>query len=80
VELGWTKKRLVFKNAAFNEVLDRVERWYGVKFNVKGKPSNTRDYNADFEGQTLKSVLESLSYAFEFDYKIDRKELFVTFK
>ena len=69
-DLAWIDGVIYFENNTFGEVLDRLSLWYGVKFVLEGKPVTVKHYNALFRNESLKNVLENLSFTNQFTYKI----------
>ncbi|WP_020530428.1 FecR family protein [Flexithrix dorotheae] len=78
--LGWESGILFYKEASFEKILQKLEFWYGVEFEISGtKPELTR-YSGNYKNQSLKTILEGLSFAAGFDYKIQDKKVKIIFK
>ncbi|MBX2843974.1 MAG: FecR domain-containing protein [Flammeovirgaceae bacterium] len=75
--LSWKDNILYFENASFNEVKEKLERWYGVSFEVKGK-SLESEFEGEFHNESLKAVLEGLSFSVKFDFLIEDKVVTIT--
>jgi transmembrane sensor len=80
--LGWKKGILHFQKTPFNEIVEDLERWYGVEIEIKGidqipqyKCSGTFQPN-----EYLSNVLKVLSYSVEFEYTINGNEVILEFK
>lgn len=68
---GWTKGKLVFQDASFEEVTDRLKRWYGVEVLVSNSPSDTDwSYTGTFTNESLENVLLNMSVVRSFDYEV----------
>lgn len=78
-ETQWTKGVLEFRNLAFDKIFKSLERWYGVKFEVKGNMSRAKGIGKFQEGETLDNVLEVLSYSNSFKYKINKDTVYIEF-
>ena len=76
----WKNGMLRFDNSAFRDVLSDLERWYGVKIEVFHRPRNDLKISGEFKNTSLSAVLESLGYAYSFDYSIDNKNVSIYFK
>ncbi len=74
---GWMDQTLVFEDQGIKEILKELSRWYDVKFEVKRELSHKRAFTARYKNPTLKAVLESLSYAYDFNYEIDGKKVII---
>lgn len=68
--LAWKDGVLAFKRASFNEIMERLERWYGVDFVIKRSTPITNGFTGRYKNPTLKVVLEGMSFSSEFKFKI----------
>ncbi|HSI75199.1 MAG TPA: FecR domain-containing protein [Lunatimonas sp.] len=78
-EIGWKEGWLVFKKASFTEVVDALEKWYGVKVRTINNPTRKWDYSGDYQRQTLDNILESMAYIEQFTYTINDKQVTIKF-
>ncbi|MGK7393582.1 MAG: FecR family protein [Candidatus Cyclobacteriaceae bacterium M3_2C_046] len=79
LELGWKDGYLVFSQADFNNLVNKLELWYGVNVIVKGKkPRDT--FTARYHNISLENVLEGLSFSGDFSYQLNDNELIIEFK
>ncbi|MCF6361696.1 MAG: FecR family protein [Cyclobacteriaceae bacterium] len=68
--IGWKDGILSFHNESFSEVCKKIQRWYGVDIKV-AKGANVKGfYTGDYQNMSLEKVLDGISFASEFDYKI----------
>ena len=56
--VGWTKGRLVFRNATLPEVAARLERWYGLKVKIQDPSLRDLQLTANLRSQALRDVLD----------------------
>lgn len=70
---GWTEQKLVFRDTDILKIFKTVSRWYGVEFLVKRELDSDKLFTASYKNPSLRTVLESLSYAYEFEYDIEKK-------
>ncbi|UZR96274.1 FecR family protein [Chondrinema litorale] len=75
---AWKDGIIYFKNASFEEIIDKLERWYDVKFIIKHKPDKVKDFSGKYTGKTLADVLEGISFSSGFSFTIDHKSNTVT--
>lgn len=75
--LSWKDGVIVFDKASFEEIVEVLERWYGVDFNVQKKVDMGDGFVGRFENKSLNAVIESISYAGGFSFKIEKKVLTV---
>lgn len=79
-QTAWKDGNLYFSNADEDEVYQRLERWYGVKFENRNNSGKKWDYSAEFKNQNIHQVLTSLSFTMSFDYKIENSNIYITYK
>ena len=72
---GWMDRELILKDYNIDRIMDEVSRWFDVQFDVRSSLDKKRKFTTRYKDPTLKSVMESLSYAYEFDYQIDNKTI-----
>ena len=75
----WKEGILYFEDAPFNEVIKRLEMWYGVKFETNAGNSSIKSYTGKFDNETLENTLKSMSYSLDFDYSINKKNIKIMF-
>lgn len=73
--LGWKDKKLVFKKDTFISVKRKIENWYGVEIEVKGKMPKTWQYTGVYRDELLDNVLQGIFYTSGISYKIDGKKV-----
>ncbi|MDN5201067.1 FecR domain-containing protein [Fulvivirgaceae bacterium BMA10] len=72
---SWRNGVIIFDKADFKEIVEVLERWYGVKFVLNKKVDMGDGFIGRYENESLKTVMESLSYAGDFSFKIENKVL-----
>jgi transmembrane sensor len=68
--LSWKEHILYFKDEGIEEVLGKLERFYGVSFEYSALKGNEWKLNGEYKNQSLKDVLESLSFNYNINYQI----------
>ncbi|AEL25007.1 FecR family protein [Cyclobacterium marinum] len=77
----WKDGVLVFNNMPFQEVVRTLERWYAAEIEINNSAPKNLKISAEFKKNTyLKDVLESLGYAYNFDFSIKNKAVKIQFK
>ncbi|GGM85017.1 hypothetical protein GCM10010967_16220 [Dyadobacter beijingensis] len=71
-QIGWKDGMLYFQKADFKSTLIRLERWYGVQFEVAPGMRLDADwrFSGKFQDKPLDYVLGVMSYPNRFSYKI----------
>ncbi|MBX2843474.1 MAG: FecR domain-containing protein [Flammeovirgaceae bacterium] len=76
-ELGWKDGLLLFKNANFEEIRNKLERWYGVNFIINKQPKLVKGYSGRFENESLEVVLEGISFTSGFKFNIEKGNVII---
>ncbi|MCE7070831.1 FecR domain-containing protein [Dyadobacter sp. CY327] len=79
VALGWKDGILVLQRDDFSTFCRKIEKWYGVKIEVRGNAPDDWEIRARYQNEGLQNVLKDLSFNKEFDYKIEGKNVYLTF-
>lgn len=78
LETLWIKNKLVFDAETFEEVAQKLERWYDVKVVIKGNEDMRQaTFSAVFDNETLPEVMEALSISGNFKYSINKNTITV---
>ena len=67
--LAWKEGTLYFKNASFDEIVETLERWYGVDIEVRRQDIED-GFSGSYTKRSLKSVLNGIGFVLHFDYEI----------
>lgn len=74
----WKEGILYFERAGFNQLIEKLEHWYGVDFEIIGsKNIEDKHYSGKFDNESLKNVLESISFSKNFTYQITGKKVII---
>ena len=68
--IGWMEGRLVFEKTPLSEILEEIERFYGVNINLTNDTLTRETLTATFENIPLYTVLESLSLSYNTTYRV----------
>ncbi|MCG8311066.1 MAG: FecR domain-containing protein [Cytophagales bacterium] len=75
----WKDGTILFEEATFQEVIDKLSRWYGVEFVIENYDNSRWEYSAEFKDEYLDNVLQSLGYSKGFRYEIDQNKVKILF-
>ena len=78
-KISWKDDIIYFNNARLEEVVNRLSNWYGVEFEITGKPMAPWHYSGQFDHDILDNVLTSLSFAEKFEYDIRGDSVHIKF-
>ena len=68
--LAWKDDILAFDKASFDEIIERLERWYGVEFVIKRSVPIRDGFTGHYKNPSLKVVLEGMSFSSDFKFTI----------
>jgi len=71
----WRNGVLIFKNASFDEVIHRLERWYGVSVHVTGPKPKDWQVSGKFDNKYLLEILSLIQYTRDFKFELNNKDL-----
>jgi ferric-dicitrate binding protein FerR (iron transport regulator) len=75
--IAWKDDVLAFNQASFDEIVDRLERWYGVKFVIRRSAPITDGFTGHYKNPSLKVVLEGMSFSSDFKFQIKRDTVMI---
>ncbi|MDN5200300.1 FecR domain-containing protein [Fulvivirgaceae bacterium BMA10] len=75
----WKDDIIYFKDASFDAVVDKLELWYDVEFEIENQYKAKKDYTGEFKNESLENVLKGMSYSLDFDYFINQKNVKIIF-
>ncbi len=75
VETSWVYNRLVFDGDSFQELAEKMERWYNVKITFNNKELLRYRFKGAFANETIKEALNALRLTAEFSYQINNNEI-----
>jgi transmembrane sensor len=74
-ETGWLYNRLVFNGDSFEELAEKMERWYNVRIFFKDKALYNYHFGGAFANETVQDALNALQLTADFSYKINGNEI-----
>ncbi|MCC9167590.1 FecR family protein [Pontibacter harenae] len=80
--LSWRKGILYFKKANIEQIIYKLENWYGVDIEVTGKVPTDEDewfYTGAYDNQNLESVLDGIGFVKYFSYKKEGDKVYIMF-
>ena len=78
--LLWTKGILYFDETPLPELVEILERWYGVEISVSGKGIAESKVTGEFRKDNLENVVKSIAYSSAFDFQIKNKKVMIKLK
>ena len=75
VETAWLYNRLVFDGDHFQQLADKMERWFNVRIRIRDSRLNDYRFSGIFEKETLDEALKELQLTRGFTYKTNGNEI-----
>ena len=74
---AWKDGILDFKQADFDEIVEKLERWYGVEIVIETQHHIKSGFSGRYENATLEHVLEGVSFANDFSFSIEGNKVII---
>ncbi|MCG8386489.1 MAG: FecR domain-containing protein [Cytophagales bacterium] len=71
--VAWKDGIIYFKDACIYEILETLEEWYGVSFQVDRSLDRKKGFTVSYKDKSLETILEGLSFSYGFQFKIEDK-------
>jgi ferric-dicitrate binding protein FerR (iron transport regulator) len=75
IETSWVYNRLVFSGDSFQELAEKMERWYNVKIIFKNDNLLHYRFKGAFANETVREALNALQLTAKFNYQINENEI-----
>lgn len=76
---GWKEGILIFDGADFDSFRSTIEKWYGVKVEVKGTPPVDWHIRARYQDENLRHVLRDICFNKNIKFDLHDKNVLITF-
>ena len=79
-DIAWTNDILAFENTPLNEVIKKLERWYGTTFIVKDSNILRIRLTAEYENESVIQILESIKFSADIEYTIKKNTVVLFYR
>ncbi len=69
-ETSWVYNKLIFDGDSFQELAEKMERWYNVQITIKNEKLSQMRLKGSFEKETIREALDALKLTAPFEYSI----------
>ncbi|MDN5210740.1 FecR domain-containing protein [Fulvivirgaceae bacterium BMA12] len=76
--LAWKEWTLIFRKATFDEIIDKLEKWYGVDIQIDQDLHIQGRFNGEFHNQSLEYVLKGLSFSNRINFELKDKTVTIS--
>lgn len=77
--ISWTFDELIFEYSSIEEVFSKMENWYGVNIQIRS-PRPDLKYRFKIKTESLTEILQLINKMTPIEYKINGKEVTITYK
>jgi transmembrane sensor len=74
-QLSWIDHKLVFKNQSFEQMKPELERWFGIKLEIKNQQINAYHFSGVFTNEDVRQALSSMKLIKPFNFKISNHDV-----
>ncbi len=78
--IAWMNQTIIFDNTPLPEAIEILENWFGVSITLNNFRDQNLTLSGKFKNETLKNILDGLSYTARFQYEIQGKKIQINFK
>ena len=75
VETGWCDDYLIFDSEPLIDVIEEIERWYGVEIELRCPQIGQDLLSGSFRHENIQNVIHSLSLQYKFKYEIHKDKI-----
>jgi ferric-dicitrate binding protein FerR (iron transport regulator) len=75
--LGWSDGILYFNNASMDELVNELERWYGIDIVIERETPIKKGIVGEFRNQSLEEIMMGLRITSEFEYEFKNGKLII---
>jgi len=77
IETAWLQNKFIFTDEAFNELTQRMERWYSVSIHFEDHTKEELRFTGVFENESIQQALDALKLSGKFNYSIKNNEIII---
>ncbi|SDF79284.1 FecR family protein [Dyadobacter soli] len=74
---GWKQNRLTFRDTRLSEIAVMLERWYGIKVEIRKQALKTVIFTGTYENPSLQTIVNDMASAMKFTYTQQGKQLII---
>ena len=78
-DLLWKEGVLYFNDYTFDQISEKLEVWYDVKFTLKNGVDSNKRYTGRFDNVSLEHLLRNVGFTLGFDFFIQDKNVTIIF-
>lgn len=75
IQLAWQNRIIAFQNAGMQQVVNQLERYFGVNIDINHLPVREWQLTGEYKNQSLEDILQSLSFSYGISYKMEDNKI-----
>jgi transmembrane sensor len=75
---SWQQRQMYFKSVPLQEVLDQLERWYGLEFELPDESAGSNRVTIYIENKSIPEILDIIALINNYQYILDGKKVIFT--
>ncbi len=75
---AWTRDELIFEEKLMEEIMENMERWYGVNIAIAPELTDSDRFTFKVKAESLREMLELINLLKPITYKIEGKQVTIT--
>lgn len=77
LETAWIYNRLEFRGDRFDELANKLERWYNISIHFEDEPVRRLVFNGSLENETVEQAFQALTVAVPFQFDIKGNDIYI---
>jgi transmembrane sensor len=78
IETSWVDNKLVFNSETFEEIVIKMQRWYGVEIRLNNEKIKQKRFTGTFENETVDQALAAMQLTMPFTYVIKKDHIIIS--
>ena len=78
VETGWVYNKLIFEDERFEDLAERMEKWYNIKITIDNSRLKENKLTGTFVNETIEEALKELQFLVRFKYTFRNNEVVIS--
>ena len=74
---AWKQNRLIFRDSRLPEIAAVLERWYGIRVEIRNKALENMIFTGTYENPSLQAILDDMSSVMKFTYTQQGEQLII---
>lgn len=76
-EIAWTQNKLIFNNESLENIVQLLQRWYGLKIRIETIELKDINFTGRFYSESISQVLKALQLTHKFNYSNNNGQIVI---